>query len=105
MPKQQFPAVYKQWLLFSIASSSAGFFSLLRRPLLASFLCRVVLCLLLFSVTSSSACFSSCHPLLAFRHVVLCLLFTSLVFMDSTSSASLDGTPAPAVPVPTLLKL
>src|SRR5437762_80562 len=90
MPKRQFPAVHKQWLLFSVASSSACFSS--RRPLPASR--RVVLCLLL--VASSSACLSSRRPLPT---------FTYFAFMDSTSSASPDGTPAPAVPVPTLLKL
>ena len=47
-------------------------------------------------IASSSACSSSHCPLPA---------FTCFAFMDSTSSASPDGTPALAAPVPTLLKL
>src|SRR5438034_288016 len=60
-------------------STNSGCFSLLRRPLPASFLCCVVLCWLLFSVASSSACFFSLsHRLLpASRRVILCLLFVT----------------------------
>src|SRR5436190_1342296 len=100
MPKRQFPAVHKQWLLFSVASSSACvlccvhsgyfsvtsssacFFSLSRRLLPASFLCRVILCLLLFSVASSSASFASSSARLSScplspRRVVLLLVASS----------------------------
>ena len=86
--------------VFSVVSTVATFRS--RHPLPASFLCRVVFCLLLFSVVSSSAYFSSLsrRPLPASRRVVLLLVasssacslsrrplpdFTCFAFMDSTS--------------------